>query len=609
MRFLLAASCVLVVLLQACDNASVPGPAAPGVRPVKEGNPTPPGAVRERPVIDRFSIEFAARGPFRPNEPFVVTAVVTANVPTELAQLRVVMPDAEISRSRGWAPLDEVPVGVPVHAAADVSQRLGEGDVLRRQVTLVVARPGVYLIGATARPLTTEPEEYKGQRIRDVAVREFWIVVNERGGRVLQRFDASTLPGDWDPRPGPARLRAASDVDAPDDVTAQIIIPCDDPNAPPPPDCYEPPPPPPPPPPFTVYIKYFNYDSYQYTPLVGVYYTVHDNVGGCCRLVKTGTTNSQGSFTVPCTSGAFIINVLSKSPGRVNVTRTSTGVTITLKNYGTTTNPCATSQTLELITDSQNDAHLFTSMRVAVDSSRSFFQRSRGEVNVRAEVPSTQSSYYSPSNDFIVIYQNDIWGTSGAFTTAHEYGHAFAQAALNGAREGGCPESGHRIDLPYTMLCALSEGWADYHAVITRGPNAQYYEGIRTNAYYSGGDGALVEGAVAAYMFDLTARPAISDVRNGYELALHYPGSFLADIMKNCVVGNYGVFLRRPMGADDLTYCLEQQIDSSVVNNYFQTQYPEWVPNYLQVNTAFPSNWSRAAVRRLWLNKLYGQGP
>jgi hypothetical protein len=83
----------------------------------------------------------------------------------------------------------------------------------------------------------------------------------------------------------------------------------------------------------------------------------------------------------------------------------------------------------------------------------------------------------------------------------------------------------------------------------------------------------------------------------------------LADIMKNCVVGNYGVFLRRPMGADDLTYCLEQQIDSSVVNNYFQTQYPEWVPNYLQVNTAFPSNWSRAAVRRLWLNKLYGQGP
>jgi len=295
-----------------------------------------------------------------------------------------------------------------------------------------------------------------------------------------------------------------------------------------------------------------------------------------------------------------------RTPDKTQIQRAN--LTIHALTYQTASNACATTPSEVYSTFDYNAAKVFDDMRTAVDSSRAFFQFTRSSVTINLidGSPPTETSYYNPSQDKIWMKAVDIAGVRGVFTAAHEYGHALAEQAMSGARSGGCPST-HYIDGYYTLLCAISEGFADYHAAAVRGPDiGSLYYSIRSNGYYHGGDGSIDEGAVAAFFLDLSARQSETDVINGVDYALHYPARYVGEQMAGCYgllsyVGQYTIAI----GIDEMVYCFEDTVDSWVRANYFQTRYGYVVSEFTYANK--PSAWNPAGIRRLWLNKLYGQ--
>lgn len=283
-------------------------------------------------------------------------------------------------------------------------------------------------------------------------------------------------------------------------------------------------------------------------------------------------------------------------------------MTIQALAYQTAANACAATSSEVYSTFDYNAAKVFDDMRTAVDSSRAFFNFTRSSVTVNLidGAPPDETSYYNPDQDKIWMKAGDIVGARGIFVAAHEYGHALAQQSMSGSRGGGCP-SPHYIDGYYTLLCALSEGFADYHAAAIRGPDAgSVYYSIRSNSYYHGGDGSIVEGAVAAFLLDVSARSGETDFIGGSDYALHYPARYVGEQMAGCYFHpDYftGYFLAD--GIDAMVYCFEGTVDATVRANYFPTRSGYILSEFSYATN--PAGWSASAIRRLWLNKLYGQ--
>lgn len=170
---------------------------------------------------------------------------------------------------------------------------------------------------------------------------------------------------------------------------------------------------------------------------------------------------------------------------------------------------------------------------------------------------------------------------------------------------GSCP-SPHYLDGPHNLRCAFSEGFADYHGAATRPDLGSYIyrSRIESNAYYPGtryhgsdgdpNDGSIIEGAVAAFLYDLT------DPANESHDQVQYPGSYVADIIRTCKTPVY-----RANGVDHLVYCFEQIVDSAISSSYFRTRSSP--PSSISESATEPAGWSRSAIRTLWLRNLYGQ--
>jgi len=230
------------------------------------------------------------------------------------------------------------------------------------------------------------------------------------------------------------------------------------------------------------------------------------------------------------------------------------------------------------------------------------------------------NSYYDPNSDQVTIQTSSVWGEWGVFTLAHEYGHAAHQRALNVIfGYGACAESGHYIDGSYNLGCAYTEGFADFHGVYTRrdaltNTFASDYN-IEHNVFYSSGDGSIVEGAVAAFLYDLVDGPGDPDgaanESDGDDDAVQYPGTYVATLMRTCNITYdfFGFHVRSENGIDDLSYCLERQVDPAVKNSsaYFVTRPSSNEAVSASEGATEPPSWSQSAIRTLWTHNLYGQ--
>lgn len=206
-------------------------------------------------------------------------------------------------------------------------------------------------------------------------------------------------------------------------------------------------------------------------------------------------------------------------------------------------------------------ARVFDRMRAAAGAAQQLFGQSRPQIKVMLTT-SGSNSYYSKSQDRIYIKTNaspdHIWGSFGDFVIPHEYGHAFHHKALGGINSNsGVNCNPHTLDGPSSLGCAMAEGFADYFAAATLGAYANFFE---NSTFYPGGDGSVIEGPVAAFLYDLT------DPANEPHDSMNYPGSYVGAIFNSCLTYSIGLSAN---GIDHIIYCLENQVDPAVVQNYF----------------------------------------
>jgi hypothetical protein len=227
-------------------------------------------------------------------------------------------------------------------------------------------------------------------------------------------------------------------------------------------------------------------------------------------------------------------------------------------------------------------------------------------------------SRYSPSTDEIfIVSPEDVWEGGfdwGSFVAAHEYGHAFHEKTLDGnVGSGSCP-SPHFLDTESNLRCAFSEGFANYTGGATRPDLGSYYfqdymEGDRafpgcaeresTHPYDCIGgtsyEGSLIEGAYAAFLYDLTDSAVESHD------AISGPGSYVADLVRSCNVYyvNEG-YWRRANGPDEMAYCAENAINP---DGYFTPRGS--VPLAYSESAVEPGDWSPSRVHSGWTWNMY----
>ncbi len=263
-----------------------------------------------------------------------------------------------------------------------------------------------------------------------------------------------------------------------------------------------------------------------------------------------------------------------------------------------------------------NQSLLFKNMEATIPESQALLGYSRPIIYVNM-MSNINNSYYSEGSDAIFIKTSHTLHEFGIFTFAHEYGHAVHDKALGGiAAYGACPDS-HYVDGAYNLGCAWKEGFADFHAaytrreVLTSGGFADHE--FESNQFYQGGDGSIIEGSVAAFLYDLVDGPNDPDgptnQPDGDDDAVQYPGSYLGTLMRTCLITQFGGVIRGENGIDDLIYCLERQVDPAVKNSsiYFVTRPANLEAVGESESATEPTNWSQSAIRALWTHNLYGQ--
>jgi hypothetical protein len=552
----------------------------------------PPDGSSERQTVSRYSVQIDADGPFVPGKKIKLTVTTTNHLDARAAELSLVLPEAVEARRRGWK-RGVAPVGTRI--APDLRQtqtmRAGESTITRTSVEF--AAPGLYRVIANVNAGADAPLVDAGRLVQNGASQEIWIAVDAKGGKTQSRYDRSLVPSGAVAEPGP---------------TAMMVPICDELNpCDPPPDD-----PPPPPPSYNVLVTYFNNGTGHQTvePLKNVTVRVSDYPSGASY---SGQTNAAGYFSVPCPAnpaGSQRITVTLGTPGQFQIQNYWSSAVWTVVDVVEPAGFCSGGGTTTVQATDIGAAWFHQQMLATVQPSRSTFQLSRGFVGVNYDVDRVHNnSLYRPDIDQIVLNPDHLYTEFGRFTVSHEYGHAFAEASLSGARGGGCPSSGHALSGAYTMLCAVSEGWADYHGVIVRRYEVpSYYTYMLYNWYYPGGDGSTIEGAFANFLLALTSPDPVGTVG---DRGLHYPASYAAATLRDCRTRMLASQLWIvATAADQLVFCFEGGVDWGVYSSYFPTRTTNTsFRPALQTNPApRPWNWSQANIRSAWLMSLYGVG-
>lgn len=217
------------------------------------------------------------------------------------------------------------------------------------------------------------------------------------------------------------------------------------------------------------------------------------------------------------------------------------------------------------------------------------------------------------------------------YLVAHEYGHAYHYRALGGMPRGKCV-SPHYFDGADNHKCAYTEGFASFAAAVTVSLSYGDYYGLSATSDYNynrvvvnGGypgdpsharsgresysdDGSVIEGAFAAFMWDLYD-PAGSPGEGGESFdQTSYPLTYVADVMRSCQYVVDGTS-RPEDGTDRLITCFQRQRVPHGPS-FFRLRYDYGDHVYSFTESAVePTGWNRSNIVNLWRNTFYGLGP
>lgn len=558
------------------DQMTPPAPSEesmPAARPT-DLNPT-----------SRFSIELRAAGRLVPNAPIALHTNVVANLKTEDAEIAIWLPEVAAARLSGWGKGYRVPAGEALPREGVWQASMGRGQRQQHQAVIRIPEPGYYRVVASAFGRTSGSQEPAKHAVQDFSQKELWLWIDSGGGRITEEFDPTVFPAGAVQQPGPLRHHgslklggshaAAAPTEGQRAASASCWIgnlPCTASLA------------------ATYPVKDASYVEHFANAKVWLRYSDRDAYGNPVT-VRTSTqyTDSQGRYSVDCSMHSYYTNnvvvdgYIETRNGNVWIERGDGGQTALLNfNHQRVYDVCEhAAHGYEYVYDLSmpyaSEARVFSLMSTAIPVSRSAFGISRGPIKVKV-YPYEGGSNYSSWPDDIQMYENAVWKNYGRFAISHEYGHALHEKALGGII-GRC-DGDHALDAPNNHACAFFEGFADLHAVLTDGTKMVYgpwdveeysrKAAEQTWATYPGG--ALTEGKIGAFFYDLADGPSAPDGISGDDDSAVYGAGYVATVIRDCYItwtedttfgnadGTVQTRVERARDSLELPHCFERAV-------------------------------------------------
>jgi hypothetical protein len=575
----------------ACDDGPVgsrPGETDP--RRLDDRHAENTGSTKAEP---RIQLELNATGAFRPGTPIVVTSRAVGVRASAGVEYDLVVLDEE--------PSENPQVEQRGRGVGQFRGSLARGGERQLTATVTFPRAGYYRVVALARgELAAGETRGPGDpAVIDHSSQTLYILVDEGGGRLTDGFDP-TIGEDPDralrygqlgafvprfPEAAPAEARTSQSVTTMQTTVARTLV-------------------------------YYNENApaaNRPVPDALITYSCQSNTYPYSVISTPPPTRtaSDGTFTVNCSTGRYtgraeLSNRYSNVTGRDGA---SLGITFS-SSTGTTPVTVA----------NRWAAHVFTLYNKYIPIAEQRFGDSRGIMNTYVAADATYDIHYHPSTDRIHHNNTRIFQEDGTFVVMHEYGHAFHYVGLEPPLNYWCSSTGeHYWDVQYTFSCAWVEGFATFFSVWVTGDalGTSYYSDntVETQRwaldatfqpFYTRGDGAQIEGAVAAFLYDLADGTASPDGVTGDDDAATYTGTFLAALIQNCEPANGTSRLTSLDGVDLYIYCLEGDVTAydevALIRPDSYWYYMTSVTRYATPPTGF----SKATVRALWKRNLYG---
>jgi len=423
---------------------------------------------------------------------------------------------------------------------------------------------------------------------------EIWLWIDEKGGQVTEHFEEDRFPDDVRIQPGPFVTKDAASrwqvtregqtVSGPAPNSGSALL----------------------------NVTYLDPVDGDHKPLRDARVDVAIYDGYEDRVVGGGTlwTDDNGEVLVNCEQDDPVyevqISIITENADVVVYEQEDSKQARYLEDP-----PCGSTVPVDAYSST---SHVFSRMNITIDRSENFFQRSRSKIPVNLSF--TEGSFYRREGwgggdplyggDYIVINESDsrFSNPAGNRIIAHEYGHALHDKELGG-NEGGCDGEDHYLNGALSLPCAYSEGFAQYHASVTIDNDNPFISEIEDNVYYPASpensasgpldDGSIIEGAVAAFLHDLT------DPANETHDQVDYPGEYVAEIIETCTVS--ASLSQRANGVDHLIACFQQSIPNYSI--YFPNRVNP--PSDFQEGASEPSGWDAGDIDLLWKTNLYDE--
>lgn len=587
-------------------------------------------------IEPRFDIELDVDGSLKPGLPIHFTVRGRAQYATEDAEVRLILPEVSAAKRSGWE-IVEIPVGEEVAPEFRMRKGFAAGESFRERATVTIPEPGYYYALATVVQRSDDPRaNADGHVIGTGAARELWLWIDERGGRVTERFDPTLFPEGLRRVRGPlGSERKPSRVRDGDAVITCALIPAamtvSSTGCPPPPDTslWVGQPPTPPSATAAVTVTYSDAGTGTTRPLADAWlaWRVTNTVTGA--QVSSGgayTTASGVSPTIDCigptTERGLQVTVHTRNPkAEVNSYISSNpDRTLAGQYFGS----CG--GTIPITADNQQ-AHLFINMSKNYDGHQRVFGSPPTVMKAGLYPISAYGSRYDWGADHVRIEPkwDNIWGEHAVMVAAHEWGHLwqdrylFTPPATNGLKRyynQACPNP-HPPGQYTNFGCAFGEAFADWYAVVVRESDLPNWrrdlEENRLHLHFCDprctSDGSIVEGAIHAFLWDITD-PAHVESHD----KLQKPASQVVDAIRTCEVSIDRVEWRAYTGIDHLIWCMELRFPYQVrmvdyqgkelLTTFFDTRpSSQWVNDARGYSVANFSD----DFRRLWLVNLYSR--
>ncbi|MGH8605251.1 MAG: hypothetical protein ACREXR_21420, partial [Gammaproteobacteria bacterium] len=222
---------------------------------------------------------------------------------------------------------------------------------------------------------------------------------------------------------------------------------------------------------------------------------------------------------------------------------------------------------------------------------------------IRIDITTNGATNYTANDDRIRIDTLRVWGADGIFVTDHEYGHALHEKNVGGLRGATCP-SPHFFTGYHNYACAWMEGFANFHAAVNRGDRGAFFTLTRDGWNHNGNNGALSEGALSGFLYDLWDAPDSETFDQTF-----YPITYIRSIYVTCdaYLPQWPLW-RDANRSNENVYCFEGTVDPTV-QPYFgddNAGNPNRVSNQSEAATEPPS-WDRNAIRSVWKRNYFNQ--